>query len=1172
MTDTTSVVGTIYMDGYGTLMNIDVGIAQLLGYRKEDVQGKNIKSIMPPPYNQFHDMYLERYRRTKISNVLRSSEGRLLPALHADGSVVQIRAIIQRADTGGSGNSLFKGLIRRVDATERERALRLGFDDRHLIEFKKTGTIISVDKSVLNVLGYPADKDPQEFVGQSIDVLVPPAPDRPRQQRSFWVPQGLGQPDINFYILMLTKSSTLYPFTYCLSLKSSDHIIMRVRDLVTTDALITIDESGTVLNVNDDAFLLLGHDTDDLMGRNVKYILTDDIAKEHDMYLERYKETRVARIVGGTRVLTSIHRDKSVMPLELQLAETKTADGSNYTARIRHLSIEDRLDHEFVNGLWTNTTSGTTDENVLFEERMASLHSLKGSKAKLGGSKAGSQTASQMIAVSGSVAEEDESSDSDSDDGSETSEAEIAALGIETKLKDIKESDVEDRSVARLGQALLYSLGFFVAVLIVALVSSNTIPNPIQYFTFLDELIIQSNLLNDVIFITRLMYYQQNNKDILDKITSSPASKDYWPCSLKGTYTNNSVTLEQCDFAYKFYPVKKLKAEIHELQEAQHWFTSNYISLRTEGDELDKVYNGPFEYNEYDKGVKAPPSKHEVSNWPDFHSKVLDAIDKLTQNSVEHKINEDIESRLDYLFIQDNRNVMLDRLVLIQDSLFARVRSILAEEVLLHLILAIIFTVGAVAIFFLVFVPRIREIQNDRILILKLMLLVPKSVVWDFVYTIYRDTDEDEENMEDEMMDEDGNTGKAAKDAVKAKALKMRSEEPVDIINDNVYGLYYFFGIGIASLCLPLIVHLAWRYTFNTMWSTELYFFYDVVTLFTYTNSLLWRSTGVWAPCEFLGPDDKAICLNLKNSTANIRYAADKAFAKYFAIQKDFAGDEEIDHLLYSVDQLKDLFPTCQDATIDVKIYHADTPTYEVAGGSSVATVGHSETVVDSHGTTTDTSHGTTTDTSHGTAAAPGSHGTSDHGPAYEYPPGIKTSSKYVTVYARDTRCNVTFHQDPSHTPPDLRLPDDFAVRATHGVGSYVRNAFQTAWAIGQTPGYNVTGVPPVGPIDDDLYWFLFESASQEGSAGLQALKKVLEDKLLEQYRMSNTAFNATYAVTLVYTLFVFLWVFSGCKKDLLAETRHNRGMLFMVPLAIIAKSKPIIEYIERTFQELASA
>ena len=237
-------------------------------------------------------MYLERYRRTKISNILRSTEGRNLPALHADGSVVQIRAIVSRADTGdggSSGNLLFKGLIKRLDdAGKSDGNARQGFDDRNVIELRKDGTIISVGKTVLNTLGYSMDKDPNDYVGQTIEVLVPPVPNRPKQQKKEWMAQGLANQDLNFYICLLTKNFTLFPFTYNLTMKSADVVLMRLRDILATDALITIDEIGTILSVNEDAFLLLGHEPDEVSGRNIKYIMAEEIAVNHDGFLLRF--------------------------------------------------------------------------------------------------------------------------------------------------------------------------------------------------------------------------------------------------------------------------------------------------------------------------------------------------------------------------------------------------------------------------------------------------------------------------------------------------------------------------------------------------------------------------------------------------------------------------------------------------------------------------------------------------------------------------------------------------------------------------------------------------------------------------------------------------------------------------------------------------------------------
>lgn len=220
-----------------------------------------------------------------------------------------------------------------------------------------------------------------------------------------------------------------------------------------------------------------------------------------------------------------------------------------------------------------------------------------------------------------------------------------------------------------------------------------------------------------------------------------------------------------------------------------------------------------------------------------------------------------------------------------------------------------------------------------------------------------------------------------------------------------------------------------------------------------------------------------------------------------------------MDKILYNIEKNIEMHPTCNDATIDVKVYKEGN---------------------------------------------------------YKYP--VSTDGKSVVpVPAKDTRCNDAFHA-ASYTAPDLRLPDDFAVKAVHGVGIYVQNALQSIWVLGQTPGYDFTNKSLSGPVSLADFWFLFEAAPQEGTAALQGVKLIIEKQLIEEYQSSNLAFNATYAVTLVYTLFIFMYLFANCKKDLLFETRHNRNILFMIPLQVMVKCKPIIEYVERTFQELSSA
>jgi PAS domain S-box-containing protein len=1113
--DTTNTTAIIYIDGMGTIQNCDQGISTLLGYRREDLIGQNIKVAMPPPYNQYHDLYLERYRKTKVSNILRSTEGRFLPALHADGSVVKIRAIIQRSDTGdGSDNLLFKGIIKRVDAeTTNAAGGRVGFDDKNVIEMKKDGTIISVGKSVLNTLSYGADKDPKEYFGQPIEVLIPPVENRPNQQRSYWMAQALAAQDLNFYILLLSRNFTLFPFTYNLSMKSPDVVLMRLRDILATDALLTIDEIGTVLSANEDSFLLLGHDPDEITGRNIKYIQAEDVASQHDGYLLRYKETKVARVVGIARQITTIHRDKTEFPIEIQITEIKTADGVNFIGRLRHISIEERVPHEFVESFYKAVVQEDNQMINVAEDISGSNTDLINPFEAEEQEKIGSQAASQ---------EGDESlSESDSSSSSSSDEEDLEDVGltseVEGKLSKLKATDKETSSTLRLGYVLYTTLAMLFSVVLAGLIAANVKPTPDNLFIFLDELSEQSTIINQAIFALRLGIYEEEAEHLKEAFLASAEGKGFWQCSLGEEYENpvTGTMVEPCPFVHKFDIKENLEEMTVSLSSSQAWFTANYPNIRVEGDALDKVFATPFSYKSYENGIQGDPTNREFSSWTDFiGAGFFDAISKLAEHPVFDGSN--VASRLDYQFIQGNRDILINRISEIQEGVFTKIYDLLAVEALIHLVILLLIIVIVGTSFFVFMVPSIRNVMADRILILKLLLLVPKHLVWDFVFTIYRDDSEDDEDGD---MGDEGN--EKAKEDAKAKAMKLRSEEVVDIVNDNAYQLYIFYGLGLASVILPVLVHVIWRYSFNASYTKEMGSYHDASFLFTSTNSLLWRATGLWAPCVYRKAMDQSFCSTMKSASTNLYENTARAEGYLNSLKLKYAANDEINQLFYSPEVLKEVYQGCfPESTIKVTVNRAERPHYtypikEVRDGKEILYEDGETYFVEEH------------------------------------------------LY----RCNDEYHPD-EHGPYELWLPEDYPVHFTRGIANSLRLLYQYSYGLAQTPSYNETD-KAVGPISEFFYFNLFEATEKEATRAIKVFKGMLKKDLLDQYTSSRTAFNATYIVMLVYLIILFAWVFESSRRDLAREIKHNRGILFMIPTNVVAKSKPIVEYVERTLTEL---
>lgn len=114
------------------------------------------------------------------------------------------------------------------------------------------------------------------------------------------------------------------------------------------DAVVSIDEKNGITFFNSSAEKLWGYQRQEVIGKNVKILVPDDIKGAHDGYIQRNRETGEDKIVGISRDVLMTRKDGSRVWANLSLSKVIEGKSITYTAFVRDISQE-RSTREIIN-------------------------------------------------------------------------------------------------------------------------------------------------------------------------------------------------------------------------------------------------------------------------------------------------------------------------------------------------------------------------------------------------------------------------------------------------------------------------------------------------------------------------------------------------------------------------------------------------------------------------------------------------------------------------------------------------------------------------------------------------------------------------------------------------------------------------------------------------------
>ena len=120
-------------------------------------------------------------------------------------------------------------------------------------------------------------------------------------------------------------------------LERSEAHLQSILDTV-PDATVVIEVDGTITSFNKAAVRQFGFRPDEVIGKNVSYLMPSPYREQHDSYLSRYLSTGEKRIIGIDRVVVGRRADGSTFPMKLAVGETRTGDKVYFTGFIRDLT------------------------------------------------------------------------------------------------------------------------------------------------------------------------------------------------------------------------------------------------------------------------------------------------------------------------------------------------------------------------------------------------------------------------------------------------------------------------------------------------------------------------------------------------------------------------------------------------------------------------------------------------------------------------------------------------------------------------------------------------------------------------------------------------------------------------------------------------------------------
>lgn len=140
-----------------------------------------------------------------------------------------------------------------------------------------------------------------------------------------------------------------WQFFQSLVIKNNSSKLHRAMIAASLDAVITIDESGAVIEFSEAAEQMFGYSREEALGQSIgELIVPHAMRAQHEQGFRRYSEKGEPRVLGQRLELQAKRKDNSEFPVELTLRQVDLIGRRLVTAYIRDLTAQRNAEQEII--------------------------------------------------------------------------------------------------------------------------------------------------------------------------------------------------------------------------------------------------------------------------------------------------------------------------------------------------------------------------------------------------------------------------------------------------------------------------------------------------------------------------------------------------------------------------------------------------------------------------------------------------------------------------------------------------------------------------------------------------------------------------------------------------------------------------------------------------------